>query len=257
MTEVRVTWRGKRLNKRTVAMAQAAERLAGFRFVITQGSYNQGGVAASAGTHDGGGALDLRARDLSNKQRADAVLALRKVGFAAWLRTPAQSNWPFHIHAIAIGDEDLSRGAEFQVAEYRRGRNGLKARGRDDGPDGYRLMTWERYQKLLSANVAAAPAPPPNPNTTISLGAMEYARKHDAMNGVWGADRAQVLAWAAHPNVRAIDRAEIRPPTGKPWRVHFVEMTKKVQRKFGLAVDGVFGPVTASVMKRYGYTITN
>src|SRR5687768_16317521 len=107
MSEVRVIWRGKRLNKRTVAMIQAAERLTEFERDLVQGSYNRGGVSASAGTHDGGGAIDVRAADLSAKERKAVVLALRKVGFAAWLRTPAQSHWPFHIHAIAVGDQDL------------------------------------------------------------------------------------------------------------------------------------------------------
>ena len=41
------------VNRRTWNMIQAAENLAGFTFVITQGSYNKG-VSASAGTHDGG-----------------------------------------------------------------------------------------------------------------------------------------------------------------------------------------------------------
>lgn len=257
MAEVRITWRGKRLNKRTVAMVQAAEKIAGMTFVITQGSYNAGGVSASAGTHDGGGALDVRARDLSGSERARAVLAMRKVGFAAWLRTPSQGNWPFHIHAIAAGDDDLSRRAAVQVTEYRRGRNGLANRGPDDGPDGYRLMTWELYQKLVRDSLGPKPAPGPRPNTTISLGAMEFARRNDAMNGNWGADRAQVLAWAAHPRIGAILRSEVIPPRGTPWHLHFIAMTKKIQRKFGLPQDGVFGPRTASLMTRFGYTITN
>ncbi|TDO33735.1 hypothetical protein EV643_1311 [Kribbella sp. VKM Ac-2527] len=117
MPEARITWRDKQLNKRTVAMIQAAEKLARFQFTIMQGSYNSGGVTASAGTHDGGGAIDVAADQLNAAQRKAVVLALRQVGFAAWLRTPAQGNWPYHVHAIAVGDKDLSRGAAHQVAE--------------------------------------------------------------------------------------------------------------------------------------------
>src|SRR5262245_31888605 len=91
MPEQRTMFRGKRLNARTVAMLQPVERLAGFEFAITPGSYNAGGMPASNGTHDGGGAVVIRARDLSTKQRADAVVSLRKVGFAARLRTPDQT----------------------------------------------------------------------------------------------------------------------------------------------------------------------
>jgi hypothetical protein len=254
MPEARIVWRGKQLNQRTVAMVQAAERLAKFEFTILQGSYNKGGVAASAGTHDGGGAVDVACEALTAAQRQAVVLALRQVGFAAWLRTPAQANWPYHVHAIAQGDKDLSRGAANQVAEYRRLRNGLANRGKDDGPPGYYGMTWELYLHYHPNPAPGVPQPPP-PNTTISLGAMEYARTHDSMSGVWGADRAQVLAWAAHPKIAAISRAETRPPAGVPWHLHFQQMVKKIQIKFKLPATGVFNAATAAVMKRYGYTI--
>ena len=254
MPEARVVWRGKQLNQRTVAMVQAAERLAKLQFTIIQGSYNKGGVAASAGTHDGGGAVDVACDELNAAQRKAVVLALRQVGFAAWLRTPGQSNWPYHVHAIAQGDKDLSRGAANQVAEYRRCRNGLASRGKDDGPPGYYGMTWELYLHY-HPNPVPGVQPPPPPNTTISLGAMEYARTHDSMNGVWGADRAQVLAWAAHPKIAAINQAETRPPAGVPWHLHFQQMTKKIQLKFKLPATGVFNAATAAIMKRYGYTI--
>lgn len=146
----RVWFRDVLLNERTRDMILAAEKLVNFRLVLTQGSYNAGGVAASAGTHDGGGAVDIRARDLTPEQRKQLVLACRKVGFAAWLRTPSQGNWPYHVHAIAAGDTELSAGAAAQVKAYRSGRNGLANNGPDDGPDGYRLMTFEYYNQLLA-----------------------------------------------------------------------------------------------------------
>lgn len=254
MAEVRTIWRGKRLDKRTVAMLIEAEKLAKLTFVLSQGSYNTG-VVASAGTHDGGGAVDINIQSMTSAERRTVVLSLRRVGFAAWLRNPNQGNWPYHVHGIAIGDQDLSRGAAFQVAEYRRKRNGLANRGADDGPPGYYGMTWELYQKNKAAVSGQQPMGSTKPDITISLGALDYARKHDGMSGVWGNDRAQVLAWAAHPKVAAITRAETVPPAGRPWHLHFQDMTKKIQRKFGLSVDGWFGPKTAAVMKRYGYII--
>jgi len=176
------------------------------------------------------------------------VKAMRAVGFAAWLRTPAQGNWPYHVHAIAVGDKDLSRGAATQVAEYHRKRNGLANRGRDDGPPGFYGMTWELYLK------AHAPKQPV-PDSTISLAAMAYARTHDAMTGVWGADRARVIAWAAHPRVGAITKAETVPPAGVPWHLHFQRVIRKVQVHFKLEDTGSFNAAVATVMKRYGYTI--
>ena len=143
MPEARIVWRGWALNKRTAAMVEAAEKLYKSKFAILQGSYNKAGVEASAGTHDGGGAIDIDVRTKSVAQRVAVVKAMRAVGFAAWLRTPAQGNWPYHVHAIAVGDKDLSRGAATQVAEYHRKRNGLANRGNDDGPPGFYGMTWE------------------------------------------------------------------------------------------------------------------
>jgi hypothetical protein len=208
MPEARNVWRGTKLNKRTVAMIEAAEKLYRSKFAILQGSYNAGGVAASAGTHDGGGAVDIDVASKSPGQRQAVVKAMRQVGFAAWLRTPAQGKWPYHVHAIAIGDKDLSRGAAQPV-----------------------------------------------PDSTISLGAMEHARTHDVLTGAWGADRARVIAWAAHPKVGAITKAETVPPKGVPWHLHFQRVIRKVQLHFKLEVTGVFDSAVATVMKRYGYTI--
>lgn len=127
-------------------MIVAARVVCDAPLVITQGCYNAGGVAASAGTHDGGGAVDIRARDLSDAQIAEAVLKLRHVGFAAWHRLPSQGPWVEHIHCIAIGCPDLSSGAAYQVTAYKEGLNGLANRGKDDGPRTYVDWTWEKYK---------------------------------------------------------------------------------------------------------------
>lgn len=146
-TSTRVTFEGHQLDSRTRDMVVAARVVTDAPLVITQGCYNAGGVAASAGTHDGGGAVDIRARDLSDAQIKEAVLKLRHVGFAAWHRTPAQGNWVEHIHCIAIGCPDLSSGAAYQVTAYKNGRNGLANNGKDDGPRTYVGWTWEKYKK--------------------------------------------------------------------------------------------------------------
>jgi hypothetical protein len=55
---------------------------------------------------------------------------LRKVGFAAWHRTPAQG-FVHHIHACAIGDREMAPLARQQVQSYFNGRNGLSGNGPD------------------------------------------------------------------------------------------------------------------------------
>jgi hypothetical protein len=127
-------------NQRTLWMLDRAQELYGgthdFRRALTQGSYNPGGVSASFGTHDGGGALDLSVRDQTNwnnilDEEFDAIiLALRQAGFAAWVRDVGAlyENSPIHIHAIAIGDAELSEAAQDQLtgpAGYFYGYNGL------------------------------------------------------------------------------------------------------------------------------------
>jgi hypothetical protein len=142
----KVNYRGGLMNARTKAMLVAAEGLLGSSLNITQGSYNPGGVDASAGTHDGGGALDISVSGMSAATRTTVTRNLRLVGFAAWIRTPAQG-FAYHIHAIALSDPDQSSGAQHQAGDYYLGQNGLAGRGADDGPAVSPKRTWEEYQR--------------------------------------------------------------------------------------------------------------
>jgi hypothetical protein len=138
---------GHTMDARTRDMVVAARVVCDAPLEITQGCYNNGAVAASAGTHDGGGAVDIRAKTLTAAQVGEAVSILRKVGFAAWHRLEIKNVWPEHIHCIAIGCPDLSRGAKDQVADYKAGRNGLANNGPDNGPRTWVSWTWEKYAK--------------------------------------------------------------------------------------------------------------
>lgn len=143
----RLTVDGKTINRRTKNMLrEAAAHLGVSHIPLTQGSYNVGGVALSAGTHDGGGAVDTPAHVFGHSPR-EVVLALRMVGFAAWHRTPAQGPWPEHIHAVAIGDRELAPAAARQVDAYRAGRNGLASNLIDDGPR-VEIRVWEEVRRL-------------------------------------------------------------------------------------------------------------
>ena len=130
---------GWSLNQRTLSMLAHAQGLYGGELeitghAITQGSYHDS-VAASFGTHSGGGAVDLSVlrRDTYTVLWDDIeplLRALRAAGFAAWLREYGElhTDSPIHIHAIAIGDRDLSPAAQEQLtgeAGYFRGFSGL------------------------------------------------------------------------------------------------------------------------------------
>jgi peptidoglycan hydrolase-like protein with peptidoglycan-binding domain len=127
---------GKRVNARSKRMLAAADARYAGRITLTQGEYNKG-VGASAGTHDCGGAVDVNINGVSTTNRWKLVKALRSVGFAAWLRTPAQG-FAYHIHAVAINDADLAPAAQPQISDYYRGRNGLASHGADNTPKAYR-----------------------------------------------------------------------------------------------------------------------
>ena len=113
------------LNARTLAMLQVAQQMyegPGDIMRITQGSYRDA-VEASFGTHAGGGAVDISIRDPRNESmflwnEAEAMVqALRYAGFAAWFRDAGDlgEGSPAHIHAIAVGDAELSEAAREQV----------------------------------------------------------------------------------------------------------------------------------------------
>ncbi|MBE1531161.1 peptidoglycan-binding protein [Actinomadura algeriensis] len=142
----RVSTGGVVVNTRTRSMLAEAERLLGRRLVLEQGSYNPGGDPTSAGTHDGGGVVDISVRGMDSATRTAVARALRRVGFAAWVRSPGQGDWPWHIHAAAINDTDLSSQAQHQTGDYYLGLNGLADRGPDDGPK-VTIRTWEEYKR--------------------------------------------------------------------------------------------------------------
>jgi hypothetical protein len=122
----KTTHGGKVVDEITHQALLAAEKRLGYELTVYQGSYNAGGVAASGGTHDGGGAVDLAPYDWRNKVRA-----LRAVGFAAWYRKAIPGLWGAHIHAVLIGNKKLSPSAKAQVAAYYAGRDGLASNGPD------------------------------------------------------------------------------------------------------------------------------
>lgn len=150
----RVSWRGVTLNRRTVAMLELAEQRSGITIRPTQGSYNRGGVSASSGTHDGGGAVDVSVSGLSSRQIRKLVRALRDVGFAAWHRLYIAGLWPAHIHAIAIGDRELAPLAASQVVQYVGGLDGLAARRTDamsyrpDPIPRFSFAAWARKEEV-------------------------------------------------------------------------------------------------------------
>jgi hypothetical protein len=143
---------GWTINQRTFAMLAHAQKLYGGKleitgYAITQGSYHDNGEA-SFGTHLGGGAVDLSVLRRGTytvlwDDIPPLLRALRVTGFATWLREYGElySDSPIHIHAIAIGDKELSIAAIEQLTGdtgYFRGYSGLPVpAGHSPTPDRY------------------------------------------------------------------------------------------------------------------------
>src|SRR6478735_293648 len=133
MAMKRTTVDGKTLNQRTADMLALWQFNCLQDFYVVQGSYNKGGVSQSAGTHDGGGALDISVYGWSYAHKRWVEKQGRLAGFAAYYRETIPGLWTEHIHAIAVGDPELSSGARNQVRNYYDGDNALASHRPDTG----------------------------------------------------------------------------------------------------------------------------
>jgi hypothetical protein len=244
MAMTRIYFRDKLLNTRTRDMILAAEKLLGYKLTIIQGSYNTG-VTASAGTHDGGGAVDVWGKSLDDATRVTNTM--RRVGFAAWHRTPAQGNWGHHIHAVAVGDPELSRGAAAQVADYKAGRNGLASDGPDTFTRAYVGVTWESYAKKLAQPI-------------LHAWSINYATTGKGMSGQTLAEAKRFVAFAqALKAISAVAQTTWLDYVAKgEWAKAaklFTQILKSVQAVGHLHIDGVFGRETGGFVDNYGYNI--
>jgi hypothetical protein len=115
----------KYVTRRHYAKIKLAEKRLGYPLTIVQGSYHTG-VKASAGTHDGGGCLDLAPFDWKRKCRV-----FRELGDTAWHRPALKGVWSEHIHTVDMGCTNLRDIARSQVVDYRNKKDGLKGH-RDD-----------------------------------------------------------------------------------------------------------------------------
>ena len=152
----RVIFRGRLMDRKTQAFLQAMEQRLGYDLTVIQGCYNPGGVSASAGTHDGGGVVDLVSWDHRRKVRV-----ARELGAFAWFRPDLPGVWGEHVH-LGIRDHGrLSPAAKEQQVCYDAdpARNGLanNALDRTWHPDPSVTFTYRRHTD-----------PPPPPPTRVA-----------------------------------------------------------------------------------------
>ena len=265
----RIEFRGHLFNQRTIDMIKAAEqnlkgRLGnGFELGVTQGSFSKT-VQASALTHAGGGAADFHARTLPTEQRAIIVFELRRVGFAAWLRGVTDTLKPIHIHAVAVGDPELSQGpasAQAQVDDYLHNKNGLKGHGKDTGPRDFVGRTFEQFRAMTKLRESIKEASPNSSDAekkadvSIRVRAVRMAAQGKRLSDTFLFDAQKFLAFASSGiKVFPVGKAAEWSRTQDP-RI-FVAAVKAVQKKFKLLEDGDPGPVTMGRLAAFGYVIS-
>lgn len=185
---------GRSTDDRTATQLVEAQRLAKTVFQYSQGSYNHG-VSASGSTHDGGGVIDIRTIPLGSRdKKLEVVKALRKVGFAAWLRPYVKGLWGEHIHAVSIqkGGKDargvLSPSAHRQVIAYYSGRDGLAGNRPDPHASmGIKPRTWEKYKELRDRPVVSlSKMKTVAAQTKLVQKALRRSSPEIKVDGVWG-----------------------------------------------------------------------
>jgi hypothetical protein len=158
----KVNYHGRLMDRKTMAFLQAMEQRLGYDLTIIQGSYNGGVVGASAGTHDGGGVVDLVAWDARRKVRV-----ARELGAFAWFRPDLPGVWGEHVHLGVRSHGKLSPAAKAQQADFdaNPARNGLASNAID--------RTWHP-DPSVTYRYRASTEPPPPPPTRV-------ARARDAL----------------------------------------------------------------------------
>lgn len=129
---------GEKIRRGFYLRILAAAKAAGIdpRLVkLAQGSWSNGG--ASAGTHVGDGAADVRTLPLPHRRILAFNTELRRVGLISYYRSP-EYGWTEtgeHLHILDPAYlEGMAPSAKRQVAAYRAGLNGLADGGRDPFP---------------------------------------------------------------------------------------------------------------------------
>lgn len=203
---------GKVLNTRTADMLALWQFNCLTNFYVLQGSYNKGGVTQSAGTHDGGGAVDISVYGWSDEFTRHVVLEGRKVGFAVWYRPTIRNLWTEHLHGIAIGDPELSSGARGQVSEYYAGGDGLVGGSRDTGPRLSPIPVWPTApSKSVPLLVAYVQFKTKNPKPKTAVKRIQWVLNeklgtHLVCDGVAGPQtRAAYKAWEKKCGAPATD----------------------------------------------------
>jgi hypothetical protein len=202
------TWRGRTVCAHSVPKYDAWAKAVGqpVRLAAINGSYSN--LAASAGTHSGGGALDIEMDGYSSALQKMTEAKGREVGLLVWLRP-----WPgnHHCHALDPDCPDLAKEARDQFESFRKGRDGLAAQGPDTGPRTHAAAILRAYD-----GIPATPA-------MTATGGIYTVRAGDTLGKIAAAFKvtvAQLASWNGIKDVNTISVGQkvrvTAPPAPKP-----------------------------------------
>lgn len=124
-----IVWRdGEPLDARTASALAWAERKAGVKVRLAQGSYQArfgGGAEASKGTHDLGGVIDVSIAGMSARDRVRFMHAAKRAGMFGWFRTGPKWVNNEHLHLGMRKHRNLAPLAAQQEIAYDQRRDGL------------------------------------------------------------------------------------------------------------------------------------
>jgi peptidoglycan hydrolase-like protein with peptidoglycan-binding domain len=234
----RETWRGVIVCAHSVPKLNAWAKAVGDDILIKPlpgcGSY-QTSTTASAGTHAGGGAIDIDARNLSAEQRNRIEAKGRLAGFqVAWERNAISGLWTWHTHALDPSCPNLAKPAVTQVVEFGGGGDGLVGTKPDSGTRENAEVLMQMFKLRLVSVVEEI-------NNDAKVRLLQQAVRRP-VDGIWD---LQTDIDLRNTRAEAIDK-QFDGDYFKKWTV---TQRKRMQKSWGAATDGVWGPETARCCK--------
>jgi len=266
------TWRGVTVCVHSVAKLNAWASATGSIYIKPiQGCYSTA-VAASTGTHAGGGVYDIEMDPYSISQGnwcVDQGRKLNLVTFGRWW------NGNHHIHLLDPACPTMSPEAEDQMVQFGNGETGLVGIDKDPWDRRSAAAIMKLYANRNSAPTPA-PAPAPVPGAKVDytvpyqltagwypypgkIGASYYGPSHT--NTPWysgkvaggsnqgvGASGALALSWV-RGHIQRIQKVTGTRITSL-YEVNTVNAVIAWQKRNGLTPDGIVGPKTWAAMAR-------
>lgn len=233
----RTTWRGVIVCKHSVAKYNAWAASLGADILLKPlpgcGSY-QTSTVASAGTHAGGGAIDVSLVNVPSTKRKWVADKGRTSGLqVSWHRNYVAGLWTWHAHALDPACSLLSKAAVSQCYEFANGGDGLVG----TTPDGNTRVNAEELVRIFKNRLVATT------DTIFGDAKVRLLQQavHQTVDGLWG-EQTDI-------DLRNTGAVAVEKYTGRYFKAWGSTQRKRMQKSWGTTQDGVWGTATASASK--------